>query len=99
MASNHKLTAVLKGRRITGVDNANGAAVVHFDDGSTMSVRLAPGAQASPPPSVGAVRAIRQQDTTLDIDLDTGATLELRTAEATSSVLVRAKDQTLQYAD
>lgn len=33
------------------------------------------------------------------VDFESGSTLTLRTAEPTSSVLVRARDQTLEYAD
>jgi hypothetical protein len=111
MAANHKLTGVLKGRTATQVEALGATTVVHFDDGSTMTVQTTvaaaagstaevgsgPAAPASAP--LGRVRGVRQQGTTLDIDYDNGVTLELRTAEATSSVLVRARDHTLEYAD
>jgi hypothetical protein len=34
-----------------------------------------------------------------DLDFEDGATMLIQLAEATSSVMVRAKDQTLAYAD
>jgi hypothetical protein len=49
--------------------------------------------------TLGRVRGVRQQGTTLDLDFETGSTLTLRTAEPTSSVIVRARDRTLEYAD
>jgi len=101
MAANHKLTAVLAGRALTGVEYAPGSAALHFDDGSLMTVRLADGATpaASMPPAGARVTGVRQQGTRLDLDFDQPPSLELRTAEATSSVVVRARDHALEYAD
>ena len=97
MAANHKLTSVIRGRRVTAIEPQPKAALVHFDDGSTMTVQLG----ASPPalPPSGQVHAVRQQGTTLDIDYEGGATLGLQTAEATSSVMVRDAKGGLEYAD
>ena len=39
MASNHKLTGVLKGRAISGTSNANDLLTITFEDGSTMTVK------------------------------------------------------------
>ena len=47
----------------------------------------------------GTIKAVRQQDTTLELDFDNGATLTIATAEATSSVMVRDKNHALEYAD
>lgn len=112
MSANKKLTKILAGRTALRVAWQGATAVVQFDDGSTMTVQTAANAaggatQASPGgPSLGTaagvlgrVRGVRQQDTTLDLDFESGPTLTLRTAEPTSSVLVRARDQTLEYAD
>jgi hypothetical protein len=115
MAANKKLTKVLAGRTAVRIVWQGATAVVQFDDGSTMTVQTAAdasdGATQAPPagsPSaavaggagaLGRVRGVRQQDTTLDLDFESGSTLTLRTAEPTSSVLVRARDQTLEYAD
>jgi hypothetical protein len=98
VAANHKLTMVLQGRRVTSVDGGPATAVVHFDDGATMTVQLGAGGLPAVP-AFGRVRAVRQQGTTLDLDYDTGGTLALVTAEATSSVLLRAANGSLEYAD
>jgi hypothetical protein len=109
MPANHKLTAVLRDRMATQLEWQGATALVHFDDGSIMTVRTA-GAGSDPPPSagpgpapaaqpLGRIHGVRQQGTTLQLDFDGGSTLTLRTAEPTSSVLVRARDQSLEYAD
>lgn len=99
MAANRKLTGVIHGRTIERVEpRADGAGwLVRFDDGSIMSVRTAPG--TAPAHLVGRVVKVRQNDTRLDLDLADGRTLEFATAEPASSVLLRARDGTLQYAD
>jgi hypothetical protein len=115
MAANKKLTKVLAGRTAVRLVWQGATAVVQFDDGSTMTVQTAadaagganqaspagspPGAAAGAAGGLGRVRGVRQQDTTLNVDFYSGSTLTLRTAEPTSSVLVRARDQTLEYAD
>ena len=101
MAANHKLTTILAGRTLASIDQAAGSALLHFDDGSRMTVRVADGMPVDvKTPATGArVTGVRQQGTRLDLDFDNAASLEFRTAEATSSVLVRARDQTLEYAD
>lgn len=99
MAANRKLTGVIRGRTIERVEpSADGAVwLVRFDDGSTMTVRTAPG--TAPARLTGQVVKVRQNDTRLDLDLADGQTLEFATAEPASSVLLRARDGTLQYAD
>ena len=98
MARNQKLTRVIAGRTIVGVDRpAANEVLVRFGDGSVMRV-LTSGA-APTGPTVGTVRAVRQQGVTLQIDLVPDGTLVLRTAEATASVIVRDTAHALQYAD
>ena len=115
MSANKKLSKVLAGRTAVRIVWQGATAAVQFDDGSTMTVQTAvdtsggatqtspagsaPGAATGGPGVMGRVRGVRQQDTTLDLDFESGSTLTLRTAEPTSSVLVRARDQTLEYAD
>lgn len=41
MASNHKLTGVLKGRIIASTGNADGKMNIGFIDGSTMTIKTA----------------------------------------------------------
>ncbi len=97
MSSNHKLSAVLEGRRITGTSNQNDTLLVHFDDGSVMTVKTAGSSNSASTGS--AIAAVRQQDTTLHLDFENGSTMTIQTAEATSSVMVRDKDNTMEYAD
>jgi hypothetical protein len=97
MTSNHKLTAVLKGRTVTGAQAQNHQLSVAFDDGSTMTVNTA-GSTASAATG-GTVAKVHQQDTQLALDFEDGTTMLIQLAEATSSVMVRAKDGTLEYAD
>ena len=97
MASNHKLTGVLKGRRISSTSNQNNVLTVGFDDGSTMTVKTAGLSNSASTGS--AIAAVRQQDTTLHLDFEDGQTLAIQTAEPTSSVMVRDKNHVLEYAD
>ncbi len=98
MANNRKLTSVIKGRTITNIDREGSVARVRFGDGSVMTVHLA-AADAPPLAAPAVVTKVRQQGTHLSIDLDHGGTLDFDTAEATSSVMLRDKAQTLEYAD
>lgn len=97
MQRNRKLTAVIGGRTVTTLGAQGGALAVRFDDGSTMTVRT-----DGPPPASGAmgrVRAVRQSGTDLALDYDDGTSLALRTAEATSCVMVRSGAGVFEYAD
>lgn len=98
MASNHKLTALLKGRTLAGTSQADGAMLLTFTDGSIMTIQTAPTSSNSASTG-GTIKAVRQQDTRLDLDFDDGSTLEITTAEATSSVMVRDKNHVMEYAD
>ncbi len=97
MASNHKLTSVLKGRTITGTGNSNGALTVHFDDGSQMTVQTTGSSNSAA--TGGTVAAVRQRERRLDLDFTGGGTLEIPLAEETSSVMVRDKNNAMEYAD
>lgn len=99
MARNQKLTAVIGGRAVSALDARGPMVSVHFGDGSLMTIQT----DGTPPtgaPAPGArVKAVRQQGTRFLLDLDDGSSLELHTAEATSSVLVRDGAQRFEYAD
>jgi len=97
MTSNHKLTAVLKGRTVTGTQHQDHRLTIAFADGSTMTVNTA-GTTASAATG-GTIAKVRQQDTQLALDFADGSTLRIPLAEATASVMVRAHDHTLEYAD
>lgn len=97
MTSNHKLTNVLKGRVINSTAQQNDKLAIGFADGSTMSVKTASASSATA--MTGTVKAVRQQDTSLALDLEGGQTWQIEIAEATSSVMVRDKNHTMEYAD
>jgi hypothetical protein len=97
MTSNHKLTAVLKGRTITGTQHQDQRLTIVFADGSTMTVKTA--GTTTSAATGGTIAKVRQQDTQLALDCEDGSTLQIHLAEATSSVMVRANDHTLEYTD
>jgi hypothetical protein len=97
MTSNHTLTAVLKGRTIVGTQSQDKKLIVTFGDGSTMTVTTAGSTTSAA--TGGTIAKVRQQDTQLALDCEDGATMLIQLAEATSSVVVRANDHTLEYAD
>jgi hypothetical protein len=45
------------------------------------------------------VKSVRQTDDVLNIDFEDGSTLQVQLKEATSSVIVRDKENKLEYAD
>ena len=97
MASNHKLAGLIQGRTITGTGNSGGALTISFDDGSKMTVQTSGSSNSAA--TGGTVKAVRQQGTTLDLDFEGGGTLQIPLAEETSSVMVRDKSGTMEYAD
>ena len=115
MIANRKLTRILNGRTAVRVESYAATTVVHFDDGSAMTVQTGLGADAgasssssspsaSPSPAgafpaLGRVTGVRQEGTSLQLEFDGGASFVLRTAEPSSSVMVRANDHALEYAD
>jgi hypothetical protein len=97
MASNHKLTSLIQGRTIAGTSNQNDALTIAFTDHSKMTVQTA--GSVSSASTGGTVKAVRQQGTTLSLDMEGGSTMDIQTAEETSSVMIRGADGTMQYAD
>jgi|SRR5665647_1302470 len=97
---NQKLTPIIKGRTITQVSWDGPAALLHFDDGSTLRIHaLAAPAKGAPPAAVGKIKAVRQSLELIAFDLDSGPTLTIPLAEATSCVMLRDAKGSLQYAD
>ena len=97
MASNHKLTSLIQGRTIAGTSNQNNALTISFTDNSKRTVQTAGSSNSAV--TGGTVKAVRQQGTTLSLDMEGGSTLDIPTAEETSSVMVRSADGTMEYAD
>jgi hypothetical protein len=99
MTSNHKLTAVLKSRTLTGIDTQGTTLLLTFADGATMTVKTSGTATRPPSGYRGTVAKVRQQGTQLALDYEDGTTLQLPLAEPTASVMVRDKNHVLEYAD
>jgi len=97
MTSNHKLTGVLKGHKITNTGNAGGLMTIGFDDGSTMTIQTADTGSNSA--SSGTVEKVQQEGTTLALIMEGGSTMTIPLAEETSSVMVRDKNGAMEYAD
>jgi len=97
MTSNHKLTGVLKGRTISGTSNQGDVLTIRFNDDSQMTVQTAGSSHSAA--TGGTIQAVRQGGTTLALDFEAGGTLEIQTAEETSSVMVRDKGGGMEYAD
>ncbi len=97
MTGNHKLSALLKGRTLTTVSSESTEAVLSFGDGSSMTVQTGGDVTGGTPGAV--VHAVRQADTTLILDFEGGSDMQITTAEATSSVMVRDRSHVLEYAD
>lgn len=97
MASNHKLTALLKGRTVQGAHTDGTTMTLALDDGSNVTIQT--GGAASGPTAGGIIQAVRQAGTMLDLDFEDKTTLQITLAEATSSVMVRDRNHVMQYAD
>ncbi len=97
MTSNHKLTSLIKGRIISSTSNQGNILTVQFTDGSHMTVQTAGSSNSAA--TGGTIKAVRQQGTTLALDFEAGGTQEITLAEETSSVMVRDKNNAMEYAD
>ena len=98
MASNQKLTKLIKGRTISGSSQAAGVLTLTFADDSKLTVKTAPSSSNSAATG-GTIDKVRQKGTELDLDLQGGGSVSINTAEATSSVMLRDGAGKLEYAD
>jgi hypothetical protein len=100
MHRNQKLTPVIKGRSIAQIGWDGATALLHFDDGSVMRIHTpAPPPKNAPPAPLGKVLAVRQSTEAIAFDLESGSSLQIPLAEATSSVMLRDSKGALEYAD
>ena len=98
MALNKKLTPIMVGRTIKSATQSDGALIISFDDGSTMKVKT--GGQVPVDTLTNrTIRAVRQQGTSMKLDFNDNSTAAIKLAEATSSVMLRDKENKLEYAD
>ncbi len=97
MTSNHKLSALLQGRTVQSTQMEGGVLTLLLDNGAVMTVQT--GGPVVGEAAGSPIRAVRQAGTTLCLDLDNNTSLQITTAEETSSVLVRDSHHALLYAD
>jgi hypothetical protein len=98
MALNKKLTPILAGRTIKSATQSDGALIISFDDGSTAKIKT--GGQV--PVDIltnHTIKAVRQAGTTMNLDFSDNSSVAIKLAEATSSVMLRDKENKLEYAD
>ena len=89
---------IIAGRTISGTSRTDGLLTITFDDGSIMKVKVAP-SNTNYAVTGGRMLKMRQDYTELDLDLEGGGSVKIITAEETSSVMLRDKAGTLEYAD
>jgi hypothetical protein len=100
MHRNQKLTPIIKGRTIAQVGWDGATVMLHFHDGSVMRIHTpSPPPKNAPPSTLGKVRAVRQSTEAIAFDLESGSTLQIPLAEATSCVMLRDAKGALEYAD
>ena len=102
MAANRKLTPLLARRTLHSTTSEGTLLKLHFADGSVLTIMtpdtVSP--DSAPPDSAPrTVKKVRQSRTLLQLDFDDDSTLAVPLAEPTSSVMLRAANGTLEYAD
>lgn len=98
MPQNSKLTEILKGRTIGGTGNASGEMHLHFTDGSVMTLKTANTGSHSAATG-GTVKSVTQDGTRLTLVLEGEDRQDITLAEATGSVHLHDKNNTLEYED
>ena len=101
MATTHeKLTSLLKGRTIAGTQNASDTLTITFTDGSKMTANTAP-SNSNSASTGGTITKVRQsaEPPVLSLDGDSGLLYEIPLAKATKSVVLHAKNGTVEYDD
>ena len=95
MAVNHKLTHVVKDRVIHNLQLGASELLISFVDGSTMKVKIV---ESNSPPLREGVR-IRQtsEDQTTVIEWEDDSTLDVTIVDPGSSVVVRDKNDVVEY--
>jgi hypothetical protein len=97
IATNEKLTALMKGRKISGIESGGGTSIIFFNDGSTMSVRIHGVGNAGC--AGGTIAKVSQAESELVLDLKGGWAIKLHTAEPTACVTVKDRNGALEYVD
>ena len=97
MTANKKLTKIVAGRTLNPPTLSDGELHFTFDDGSTMEVKPASGF-TYPAGKGGKVAKVQQEGTDLVFILADGGSIDVKTADASSSVFMRDKAGGFVYA-
>ena len=98
MALNRKLTPILQGRKVESISQSSDALSLSFSDGSTLRIKTA-GPMSTEALLNRTVKKVRQRGDEMDLDFEDGSFAEIKLAEATCSVMLRDRDNKLEYAD
>jgi hypothetical protein len=94
---NQKLTPLIAGRIVKSAKQTDGVMQIKFDDGSVMKIKT--GAPFKDSITGKKVKAVRQRVTEFDLDFADGTSAAITLAAETSSVMLRDKAGTMEYAD
>jgi hypothetical protein len=97
MALNHKLTALLRGRTITGTVQQGNILEITFENGSTMKVKISPGSVYFQISGRRKIVNVHEEDAQLDLDCEDGTTVSVVVIENGSSVSLRDKTNAVEY--
>lgn len=101
MNANRKLTSIIKGRTISSVaeQTDQNSLDITFSDDSKMHIKTGGGQIAADSLKSLTISHIQQDGTTLRLVSTDNASTDIPLNEATSSVMLRDKDNQLEYAD
>jgi len=100
MNANRKLTSIIKGRTVSSVQQPDANALdITFSDNSKMHVKTSGQVAANSLKSGGTISHVQQEGTTLRLIGADNTSTDIPLQEATSSVMLRDKDNKMEYAD
>ncbi|MBO0861374.1 MAG: hypothetical protein J2P21_23370 [Chloracidobacterium sp.] len=94
---NRKLTPIIGGRTVKRATQGEGVAIIEFEDGSILKIKI--GAPFNETVAGKKVKAVRQKATEFNLDFYDGASAVIILAAETSSVILRDKAGSMEYAD
>ena len=94
---NRKLTPIIEGRIVKRVAQGEGVVIIEFEDGSILKIKV--GAPFNESVAGRKVKAVRQKASEFNLDFDDGASAVIILAAETSSVILRDKSGSMEYAD
>ena len=94
MELNRKLTRLLKGRTVRSESGGAGRLTIAFQDGSTLTLKVAGQATVT---AGTKVKAVHESGERFRMDLEGGPDVEARLADPGSSVALRDKNGAVEY--